>query len=46
MIYVILKVILKVTLQGERIDVREIEVIWEDVYVIGALVIAWSLDHV
>ena len=42
MIYVILKVIL----QGERIDVREIEVIWEDVYVIGALVIAWSLDNV
>jgi|TARA_B100001093_G_scaffold97734_1_gene89704 hypothetical protein len=42
MIYVILKVIL----QGERIDVREIEGIREDVYVIGALVIAWSLDHV
>jgi hypothetical protein len=39
-------VILKVILQGRRINVREIEAIWEDVYVIGALVIAWSLDRV
>jgi hypothetical protein len=39
-------VILKVSLQGGRINVREIEAIWEDVDVIGALVIAWSLDRV
>jgi hypothetical protein len=39
-------VILNVSLQGGRINVREIEAIWEDVDVIGALVIAWSLDRV
>jgi hypothetical protein len=33
-------------LHGRRVDVREIEAILEDGYIIGVLVIAWSLDHV